>query len=110
MKKLFDVIRHELYDGEEVDRFMSYLTDATADGFSIESCGIGGDTCRMGWAIMSKPVDAKPAKIDLVEAALTIAKACKANKDGCQKCPLSKGSQCLAGGALIPAYWPVTKE
>lgn len=110
MKKLFDVVRHELYDGEEIDRFMNYLTDATADGFSIESCGIGGDTCRMGWAIMSKPAETKPVKPDLVAAAMAIAKACKENEDGCLTCPLSKGSKCLASGSLIPSYWEVAKE
>ena len=110
MKQNFAVVRHELYDSEEVARFTDLLTEHTEEGFSIESCGIGGDTCRQGWAILSKPAEVKPVKPNLVEAALVIANACMANEDGCLSCPLSRGGKCLASGSLIPAYWGIAKE
>lgn len=111
MKQNFAVVRHELYDHEEVTRFTNMLTEHTENGYSIESCGIGGDTCRQGWAILSKSAEVKPVKPDLVEAARMIAEACMANdEDGCLTCPLGKGGKCLASGSLIPAYWVIAKE
>lgn len=111
MKK-YDIIRHELYDKEELDWFTNRLTEAATDGFNVESCGIGGDTARVGWAILSKPEPDKPKKMDVLEAAKMIAETCKKHGDsdlGCLGCPLSKGSQCLASGGLLPAYWLIAK-
>lgn len=112
MKK-YDVIRQDLYDKQDLAEFTERLTDATANGFNVESCGIGGDTCRMGWAIMSKQEPDKPKKMDVLEAARMIAETCRKHGDsdlGCLGCPLSKGSQCLASGGLLPAFWLIAKE
>ena len=79
----------------------------------IESCGIGGDTARVGWAILSKAViEVREKKFDMLDAAKRIAEACRNRTDGCDGCPLSKGNLCLAGlkGNGIPASWPVLKE
>ena len=112
MKK-FEAVRKDLYDKHDVEFFTNTLSEHTANGYEIESCGIGGDTCRMGWAILSKTEPDKPKKMDVLEAAKMIVETCKKHGDsdlGCLGCPLSKGSQCLASGGLLPAYWVIAKE
>lgn len=112
MKK-FEVIRQDLYDMEETTRFTSGLSKRTTEGYKIESCGIGGDTARIGWAILSKAVIADREKeFDMLDAAKRIATACRDRTGGCEGCPLNKGATCLAGlkGKAIPVHWPVLKE
>lgn len=110
MKK-FDVVRHDLYDREEQMRFTDRLTERTAEGYNIESCGIGGDTCRMGWAILSKPAEEKKT-YDLIEAAKMIAERCLTTDD-CLTCPLCRFEHCLASGGRgsgVPSGWTLAKE
>lgn len=112
MKK-YDVIRHDLYDKHEIDWFTDTLTERASDGYNVESCGISGDTARIGWAILSKSEPDKPKKMDVLGAARLIAETCKkygASELGCVGCPLDKYNQCLASGALLPSHWNITKE
>lgn len=111
MKK-FDVIRHDLYDKEETEWFTNNLTEHTADGYIIESCGISGDTARIGWAILSRSVEEKKFVGDLVEAARVIAEHCR-NTDDCLDCPLCQMGGCLAScgrGKGTPSGWDILKE
>ena len=113
MRKQFVVVRKDLYDKDEVLVFMNTLSEHTSHGFSIESCGISGDTARIGWAILSRVSEVKSEKeFDMLDAARRIAKACRDRTDGCDGCPLNKGTLCLAGlkGKAIPASWPVLRE
>lgn len=111
MKKQFCMIKRTVKTGLDMSEFTDTLSAASSNGFSVESCGVNGDSSGCAWAIMSKPNEA-PKQIDLVEAARQIASLCK-GKDGCEGCPLSRNNQCMASGgrgSVIPAWWAIAGE
>ena len=111
MRRVFDVIRHDLYDREEQALFTERLSERTAEGYDVESCGISGDTARIGWAILSKPAEEPPKQINLIEAVKEIARMCRVRED-CTGCPLSKDAKCLASegqGKGVPGWWAITE-
>lgn len=116
MKK-FEVIRQDLYDKDEVLRFTNSLSSRTSNGFNIESCGISGDTARIGWAILSKTTESKsagvkPQEINLVEAVKEIVRTCRKHAN-CEGCPLNHNNMCLAGsrrGGRTPMNWDILSE